>query len=190
MKDLTTPQHEAYLASLERHIANVREAGTKLGVPYKQLLIHDQSKFSEEEFGPYARYFYNDDGSAKRPEDRTHGNMLDFAKAWLHHIHNNPHHWQYWIFAGESELTNNVTVVNNCLEMPFNYISEMVADWMGASMSYTGSWDMSDWLVGNIGKVQMHPRSYRYLGAILSGFNWPKDFGYGKIAEEYMTGDY
>jgi hypothetical protein len=30
--------------------------------------------------------------------------------------------------------------------MPETYVREMVADWMGASRAYTGSWDMTEWL--------------------------------------------
>ena len=64
---------------------------------------HDESKFSEEEFEPYAERFYNN------------GDMEDpaFKEAWRHHWMNNEHHPEFWL--GE--------------DMPLIYILEMLCDW-------------------------------------------------------------
>ena len=48
---------------------------------------HDASKYTSDEYFAYANYFYPTD---EFPKDET-----AFDKAWLHHQHNNPHHWQY-----------------------------------------------------------------------------------------------
>jgi hypothetical protein len=63
---------------------------------------HDESKFSEEEFEPYAQHFYG-----------TKDNDFEFDKAWEHHWLNNEHHPEYW----------------NGEDMPYIYILEMICDW-------------------------------------------------------------
>lgn len=143
-----------YIKSLREHIIYVQEAGRQLGVPQPQLNIHDQSKWSEAEFPGYARHFYGG------------GDPDGFAYAWLHHVHCNPHHWQYWIFPGgyTSEASR---VEDGVAEMPGIYALEMVADWMGASKAYTGSWDMASWLWDHIPKIRVHSRTAKYLVEIL-----------------------
>ena len=78
---LDTPIITAYKTKLNQHIQNVWEAGDRLGVPKDQLLLHDASKFSNEELSPYAQWHA---GDRNNPEEYT--------RAWLHHLHNNPHH--------------------------------------------------------------------------------------------------
>lgn len=133
-----------YLKSLLLHKWFVFRAGLHTGTPLLQLIIHDWSKFLLfTEFIPYARYFGHDRGKALKPA---------FDEAWLHHQNHNPHHWQYWLLIYDQH-------VNKCqaLPMPREYVAEMVADWMGASRAYTGSWDMSDWLSKNGPKMILHP---------------------------------
>ena len=79
----------AYLDSLNRHIAAVRETGLKLGVPREQLDIHDQSKFSLEEFPYYARNLFADrftpkgstveDGAVRMPRNY----LLEMVADWM-----------------------------------------------------------------------------------------------------------
>jgi hypothetical protein len=48
-----------------------------------------------------------------------------FNRAWLLHIHRNPHHWQHWILHEDSGKT--------LVLLPEAWIvDEMVADWLGA----------------------------------------------------------
>ena len=63
---------------------------------------HDQSKFSEEEFEPYAQRWFGD-------KQKT----LEYEEAWKHHWMNNEHHPEYWIGK----------------DMPYIYILEMLCDW-------------------------------------------------------------
>ncbi len=141
----------AFLDSLIAHITYVREAGFKLGVPDDQLRYHDLSKFSLEEFPFYARNFFGD----KADPD-------GFACAWLHHIHANKHHWQHWIFP-DGFTPKGSTVENGVIEMPSRYAKEMIADWMGASKAYTGSFDMMDWLHKNMPSIRVHSKTAAYL---------------------------
>jgi hypothetical protein len=60
--------------------------------------------------------------------------------------------------------------------MPDTFVREMVADMMGASMAYTGSWNMTDWLSHNFERhiALMHPDSVAYLRKVLAsrGYNY------------------
>lgn len=141
---------EGYLESLCNHIQYVREAGEKLGVSEAQLKGHDDSKWSHEEFPYYALNFFGDKSAVDQGKASS-----NFAQAWLHHIHHNPHHWQHWIFP-DGYTPKESSVENGIVQMPNIYALEMIADWMGASMAYTGSWDMQKWLWENMPKIRLH----------------------------------
>jgi hypothetical protein len=124
-----------FFESLHLHKKYVMEAGLIVGgIPEERLFNHDASKFTEAEYPHYARQFFGD-------KDDPNG----FARAWLHHIHYNDHHWQHWIFPDGYNLKGS-SLQNGVMVMPEVCVREMVADWMGASYAYTDSWDMSDWL--------------------------------------------
>lgn len=150
----------AYLVSLHKHIEAVQEAGRKIGVNETQLIDHDRSKFSIEEFPYYARQFHGDKGD---PDG--------FAGAWLHHIHNNPHHWQHYMFP-DGFTPKGSNVENGVVEMPYHFALEMIADWMGASYAYTGSWDMTDWLWKNIPKIILHSNTAEYVRETLDAMSY------------------
>lgn len=78
---------------------------------------HDESKFSEEEFEPYAQKWCGD--GKKTPE---------YEKAWEHHYMNNEHHPEYW--DGE--------------DMPYIYILEMICDWGSFSIASGDMKELSD----------------------------------------------
>ena len=161
--ELTAAQ--AYLQSLQTHIRYVQEAGMRLGVPLEILKRHDESKFSRQEFMPYAYYFFNKDGTPRDsapdvPFEEIPGTDIqieyNFTLAWKHHLQHNDHHWQHWILRNDNGKTD-------ILPMPYIYIHEMVADWMGASMAYTKSWDMTGWLNYNLHNLIVHPETARVL---------------------------
>lgn len=160
----------AYKISLEDHIAYVRQAGRKIGVSNLQLTIHDDSKYSRFEFSQYANYFYNNDGSKKSPSDRSEVEVNDFAEAWLHHMNHNEHHWQYWIFP--DGFSHGTLTVGGVMKMPENFLLEMVADWMGASMAYTGSWDMTSWLKDNVHRIILHKNTIISIRNILADLEY------------------
>lgn len=94
-----------------------------------QLMFgHDESKKTLVEYKAYDDYFYGNNRSFMVVED--------FNYAWLHHIHNNPHHWQYWVLI-EDDPEGGAMVVNP-LEIPHNYVMEMICDW------WSFSWKIGD----------------------------------------------
>jgi hypothetical protein len=159
----------AFHESLKDHIRFVQEAGRKLGVSEDQLHIHDNSKYSLDEFPAYAKHF------------KGGGAPDEFAAAWLHHIHHNPHHHEHWRFT-DGYTPKGSTVEKGCVFMPFKYALEMIADWMGASMAYTGSWDMRDWLNKNMGRIHVHSNTADYLRFELNRL------GYGDIVYRQKFG--
>ena len=78
---------------------------------------HDNSKFSEEEFEPYAQRWFGD--KQKTPE---------YEDAWVHHYMNNEHHPEFWL--GE--------------DMPYIYILEMICDWGSFSIASGNMKELSD----------------------------------------------
>jgi hypothetical protein len=133
-----------YASYLARHKWFVFRAGLRTRVPLWRLVIHDWSKMSRAEWGPYVRSFY---GPRRTAEVKS-----DFDRAWLHHQHKNPHHWQSWILR---EDNGNVKT----LEIPEHFVREMVADWMGAGRAITGKWEVGEWYAKNREKIQLHPSS-------------------------------
>jgi len=147
-----------FFESLHLHKLYVLEAGLIVGgIPEEALFNHDASKFTEAEYPHYARQFHGDKGD---PDG--------FARAWLHHIHYNPHHWQHWIFPDGYSPTGS-KIISGLMPMPVVYVREMVADWMGASRAYTGSWDMSDWLNTHLigDKIKAHPETIDLIYDVL-----------------------
>ena len=91
---------------------------------------HDESKYSDIEYHGYCNYFYPSPGFEKSEEDMN--------AAWLHHQHQNPHHPQHWVLHQD----DGDTVV---LDMPFEYICEMLCDWHSFSLKNPESTAYSWW---------------------------------------------
>lgn len=133
--------HLRYGSYVARHKWFVLRAGLRVGAPLWRLLIHDWSKMTPAEWGPYVRSFY---GGERTPQVRA-----DFDKAWLHHIHRNPHHWQHWLLQEDEGGLK-------YLPIPEGLVREMVADWMGAGRAITGRWDVASWYAANREKIKLH----------------------------------
>lgn len=133
--------HLKYASYVARHKWFVFQAGLKTKAPLWRLVIHDWSKLTPAEWGPYVRTFYAKERS--RPGE--------FDKAWLHHQHRNPHHWQHWLLREDDGDTK-------ALRMPDKLVREMVADWMGAGRAITGRWAVGEWYYGGAAeKMVLHP---------------------------------
>ena len=128
-----------YDAYLQEHIANVGVAFDWIKEHIPELVknvsehgphfAHDNSKYTAKEYDAYDAYFYGGHRSHKVEED--------FKFAWLHHIHNNPHHWQHWVLINDDPNEGEII-----LDMPYNYILEMIRDW----------WAFS-WKSGNLNEI-------------------------------------
>ena len=98
----------------------------------RQIYEHDESKTRADEYHAYDAYFYGN--------NRSYKVVQDFNKAWLLHIHRNPHHWQHWILIHD-DPEEDITV----LDMPVNYIIEMICDWWAFSWKNENLYEIFDW---------------------------------------------
>ena len=98
----------------------------------KQILNHDASKSEIDEYIAYDRYFYGN--------NRSYAVMNDFNYAWLFHIHRNPHHWQYWVLINDNPNEGEII-----LDMPANYILEMICDWWAFSWNQGNLTEIFNW---------------------------------------------
>lgn len=114
-------------------------------------ILHDWSKFRPSEFFPYAKYFYG-----KYEGDEKVKVNENFNKAWLHHIHRNKHHWQYWILREDDGDTKHIPI-------PRKHLKEMLADWHGAGKAINGKKDTVNWYNKNRHKIEMHYESERWI---------------------------
>ena len=101
---------------LEENCPEVFE-GVDLDVFWDLIKEHDESKFSEEEFEPYAQRWHGDGKET-----------FEYEEAWKHHWMNNEHHPEYWL--GE--------------DMPYIYILEMLCDWGSFSIDKGDFGELSD----------------------------------------------
>lgn len=92
---------------------------------YKRGLLHDLSKYGKTEFCSSARYFQGN-SSPIDAEKIEKG----YSIAWQHHKGHNPHHWEYWI-------DNIGTYKNTPCKIPYEFVIEMICDWLGAGIVYS-----------------------------------------------------
>ena len=117
---------------------------------------HDESKYSTEEYNAYDQYFYGG--------NRSYKVVQDFNYAWLHHIHNNPHHWQYWVLLEDDPVSN---LPYKTLPIPLPYIFEMIADWWSFSWKSGNLFGIFEWYGEHRDKQYIDPNSRMILERIL-----------------------
>lgn len=152
---------------LSEHIANVGKAVNWMqdnGIvhiyePLEQeksiFELHDASKYGSEEYDAYDSYFY---GSKTRAVKEA------FNRAWLHHIHNNPHHWQYWVLLEDDPDTGNDYI---CVEMPPRYVIEMIADWWSFSFKCGNLREIFSWYDEHKDIIKLHSNTRKQVEGIL-----------------------
>lgn len=158
-------EYDQYLAE---HIGNVNKGLNwmldNLGLKEEKTALeeamasfnHDASKYDTEEYDAYDKYFYGG--------NRSYKVVQDFNYAWLHHIHKNPHHWQYWVLLEddpESELPY------KALEIPMPYIFEMIADWWSFSWKSGNLFEIFNWYADHRSKQIINPKSREIVEYIL-----------------------
>lgn len=126
---------EKYDRYIDEHRENVKKAFNWLKTNFpiidkdidiseyeENILNHDASKFDPEEYEAYDAYFYGG--------NKSYEVIRRFDRAWLTHIHKNPHHWQHWILINDKPDEGEII-----LEMPDIYIIEMICDWWSFSFA-------------------------------------------------------
>ena len=87
----------------------------------KNVQMHDNSKYGEEEWEPYRKRFYSVNEEEKKSSKK------EFSKAWEHHKKTNTHHHEHW------------EEINKNNEMPLTDVVEMCCDWISMSKVLGGT---------------------------------------------------
>lgn len=117
---------------------------------------HDESKYSTEEYDAYDQYFYGG--------NRSYKVVQNFNYAWLHHIHQNPHHWQYWVLLEDDPEAG---LPYKTLPIPLPYIFEMIADWWSFSWKNGNLFEIFNWYAEHRDKQYINLSSRMILERIL-----------------------
>ena len=152
---------------------NLPEIFDGCGAIDEQIFHHDVSKNSNEEYTPYDLYFYGN--------NKSYAVVQNFRKAWLHHIHVNPHHWQHWILInddpGEGEIL---------LEMPYPYIIEMICDWWAFSWQKGYLSEIFSWYDEHQQYIKLAPKTREIVEDIL--WKLRGRLGYNVLAHHGIKG--
>lgn len=134
--DLYLQEHKANVAKgyhwIKENLPELIPDDLAMVLEHQICFAHDASKTMDDEYDAYDKYFYGGNRSSQVVDD--------FNYAWLQHIHRNPHHAQYWILRCD-ELDEGEIV----LDMPYQYIIEMIADWWAFSWKAENLYEIFDW---------------------------------------------
>lgn len=157
-------EYDEYLA---QHRANVKLGFDWLCENFPEIIndtkdagwhiefAHDQSKNDKEEYDAYDAYFYGG--------NRSFNVVQNFNRAWLRHIHMNPHHWQHWVLINDEPKEGEII-----LEMPYDYIIEMICDWWTFSWSSGNLFEIFDWYDGHSAYMKLAPNTRKTVEDILN----------------------
>lgn len=144
---------------------NVFTVGNDLGIDAfvfdpvaHSISRHDNTKYSIEEYNAYDRYFYEDPDD---PDKRDHS-IRQLNKAWLHHIHNNKHHWQHWVL-----INDDPGLGLEALPMDRKYVVEMICDWWSFSWADGNLHEIFDWYDVNRDYIFLHDDTRELVENIL-----------------------
>lgn len=138
-------------------------------VDYNIKFGHDASKENPDEYQAYDAYFYG--------RNRSNEVVEDFNYAWLKHIQRNPHHWQHWILHKD-----NPNEPTECLEMPYEYIIEMICDWWSFSWNKGNLLEIFKWYDERKEHIMLNDSTRNKLEAILLAIH-------DKLMEININGD-
>lgn len=124
-------------------------------VEHQICFAHDYSKDDPEEYAAYDAYFYGG--------NRSYAVVQAFNKAWLHHIHANPHHWQHWVLIHDDPKED-----TTILEMPYNYILEMICDWWAFSWKSGKLDEIFKWYDEHKAYIKFHDKTRKTVEDILA----------------------
>lgn len=149
---------------LNEHRANVKKGYEWFKTHLPELLDgdydrqigigHDTSKNQKDEYDAYDAYFY---GHRKTPQVCS-----EFNVAWLKHIHRNPHHWQHWILINDDPENGNLAI-----EIPTNYVVEMICDWWAFSWQKKDLNEIFKWYDQHKDYIEFHPKTRKLVEDIL-----------------------
>ena len=149
-----------HFCTITKHRHRVMLHCFKAGI-IKRGLLHDLSKYSPTEFLRGAKY-YQGTRSPNAKEREIYGH----SSAWMHHKGRNRHHFEYW------NDYNPKTRQTEPVEMPLEFLKEMICDRVAASKVYKGKnykdSDALDYYNGEAHRLcEMHPKTAEMTEYIL-----------------------
>ena len=159
-------QYDSYLYHHRQNVANgfhwIQEYLPELlidtpGVNYWWQICysHDFSKNESDEYLAYDAYFYGG--------NRSYKVVQDFKYAWLKHIHRNPHHWQHWVLNNDEPSEGEII-----MDMPYNYIIEMICDWWAFSWSNGNLYEIFGWYEEHKKYIKLSDKTHLTVELILT----------------------
>ena len=189
-------QEMAYLSYIDEHVANVTKAYAELfagikdqdindiGIDVsefrdalrklkKQIPLHDASKYEDEEFYGYRLHF---NATAKETERLSTDEQFaidakeNWDRAWAHHYKHNWHHPQAWLWLDENNGKYTIREVprSEALEMPLNYVLEMICDWHAMDIKFNTK--LKDWYTSSKSYTErnsMHPNTKQIVDKLV-----------------------
>lgn len=160
--DLYLSKHRANVQKgfewLKEHIGHMFEEDILNDTEYT-ILKHDESKNEPDEYEAYDAYFYGG--------NRSYFVVEEFNKAWLKHIHRNPHHWQHWILINDDPKNG-----EQCLVMPTKYVIEMICDWWTFSWQKGDLFEIFNWYEEHKDYIKLHPSTRTLVESILESIRF------------------
>lgn len=160
---------------IQEHQDNVRDAYLWLSERLPDLIpanatvkglidLHDYSKYDRREYEAYDNYFYI-------YKDKRSKEIIDeFNEAFLRHIHCNSHHWQHWVLMHDDPDKSGKLLIE-ALEMPYEYIIEMICDWMSFAIKKNDFREILSWYKGHKDVMILHENTRKRVEEILAGID-------------------
>lgn len=180
-------KHAEYDAYLAAHFNGIQNGYAWLLENWPELLEtgceglevnlqkHDASKRVQDEYPAYAAYHFSKTKVTAEVE-------AAYRKAKLHHFHNNPHHWNHWVYVDDN---NNFTAV----EIPKVYVVEMILDWWSFSWRSGDLREIRRWYRDNKNKIVLHPNTRVLVEEIINGIMHRLGNNIKKTIEEHQKGE-
>lgn len=153
--DLYLQQHRGNVAKGYDWLKNNMPEILKDDYGHQICFAHDHSKYNPDEYEAYDKYFYGN--------NRSYSVVQDFNRAWLLHIHRNPHHWQYWVLINDDPGEGMVI-----MDMPYNYIIEMICDWWAFSWNKGNLNEIFEWYDEHKDYMKLSDKTRKTVEDILS----------------------
>lgn len=97
----------------------------------RNIEFHDMSKNTPDEYKPYDDYFYG---------EQTPAVIEAFNRAWLMHIHRNPHHWQHWVLINDEPKEGTILLVGIQLKCRTHILLRWFVSWIKGDLSEMFAW--------------------------------------------------
>lgn len=156
--DLYLQEHKANVKKgydwIKENLPDLIPSDMKLILEHQIGFVHDASKTEPDEYGPYDAYFYGGNRSSRVVDD--------FNMAWLKHIHRNPHHWQYFVLRCDEPDEGEIV-----LDMPMNYLLEMICDWWAFSWAKENLYEIFDWYDDHKKRIKLSKNTRKTVEDIL-----------------------